>query len=95
MQIDELWWDESNLEHLARHHIGLEEVEEVVFDDVPFAVGARAGRYAVYGQTAAGRYIVVFLEPVRTGQRRQPPVYRPVTAREMTEAEHRRYQSLK
>lgn len=95
MLIDELWWDEDNIDHLARHLIGPEEVEEVMFQDIPISVRARAQRYAVYGQTVAGRYIVAFLEAVRVGQRRRLQVYRPVTAREMTEAERRRYQSLK
>ena len=95
MRIEELLWDEDNLEHLAGHHIDHEEVEDAVFQDAPIAVNARGGRYAVYGQTAAGRYIVVFVEPVRVGRRRQPLVSRPVTARDMTSAERRRYQSLK
>ena len=43
MQIDELLWDESNLEHLGNHDIALEEVEEVVFEDDPISVRARAG----------------------------------------------------
>ena len=95
MWIDELLWDEGNIEHLGRHQVVPEEAEEVVFQDAPIAVRARAGRYAVYGQTAAGRYIVIFLDTVRVGRRRQPLMYRPVTVREMTEAERRRYQSLK
>ena len=95
MEIDELLWDESNIEHLGRHRIVPEEAEEVVFADIPREVRARAGRYAVYGQTASGKYIVLFLERVRIGRRRRPQVYRPVTARAMTEAERRRYQSLK
>ena len=94
MRIDELWWDEDNIDHLERHRIDPDEVEEVMFQDAPISARARAQRYAVYGQTVAGRYIVAFMEAVRIGQRRTLQVYRPVTAREMTEAERRRYQSL-
>ena len=94
MRIDELWWDDHNIEHLVRHHIAPEDAEEAIFQDVPLAVHTRTRRYAIYGQTSAGRYIVIFLERVRIGQRRQPLVYRPITARDMTEAERRRYQSL-
>ena len=94
MRIDELWWDEDNIGHFERHRISPDEVEEVMFLDVPISVRARAQRYAVYGQTTAGRYIVAFLEAMRVGQRRRLQMYRAVTARQMTETVRRRYQSL-
>ncbi|MBI2872082.1 MAG: hypothetical protein HYY00_02705 [Chloroflexi bacterium] len=69
-------------------------MEKVIVEDEPIVARARAGRHAVYGQTAAGHYIVIFVEAVRTGRMRQPRIYRPVTAREMTGAEQQRYQDL-
>lgn len=72
-------------EHVwTKHRITLEEVEEVCFSR-PFVVRGRDGSYAIYGQTAAGRYLVVFLYPS------DGDVYSLATAREMQSSERRRY----
>jgi uncharacterized protein len=69
----------------TKHRVAPEEVEEVCFSD-PLVIGGRDKSYAVYGQTDAGRYLIVFLFPRGQG------VFRLATAREMDERERRRYQ---
>lgn len=54
-------WDEDNVEHLARHEITPEEVEEL-FEGL--IVRRRGGtdapnRFRVLGRTAAGRYLAI------------------------------------
>jgi uncharacterized DUF497 family protein len=74
-------------EHIwVEHHVTPEEAEEVCFAD-PWILGGRDGSYAVYGQTEAGRYLVVFLYPRGAG------VFALATARDMTQTERRRYQA--
>ena len=73
-------------EHIwVKHRVTPAEVEEVCFSD-PWVLRGRDHSYAVYGQTEAGRYLVVFLYPRGRG------VYSVATARGMDEAERRRYQ---
>ena len=61
-------WDDDNVEHLARHHITPEEVEEVFAAPV---VRRRGGtdapdRFRVLGRTSAGRYLAVVYQQGRT-----------------------------
>ena len=74
-------------DHIWRkHHVTPEEAEEVCFSD-PLAIRGRDRSYAVYGQTEAGRYLVVILYPKGEG------MYSLATARDMVEAERRYYRS--
>lgn len=90
MKIEELVWDEWNEDHIARHGISQREVEEAVFDkaSVFFRTrSAEARRYAALGLSEAGRYLFIVLEP-QAGNKAYV-----VTARDMTDAEKRRYKS--
>lgn len=84
MQIQSLQWDEDNLEHIARHQAGTDEVEDVCFS-AHLRVRGRYGRYVVYGQSASGRYLMVVLESLGEGS------FRPVTARDMSPGEKQAY----
>lgn len=87
--IRELLWDDCNEEHIARHHISRLEVEEVCFGD-PWVLRARGkDKQAIYGQSDGGRYLLVIL-----GQRRAGVFY-PITARDLTESERRRYRDYR
>ncbi len=78
------WWDEKNIEHIANHGVEPYEAEEVI-DDQPFIGKAGNGKYAAYGQTDAGRYLlVVFAE-------KSEYRLRVITARDMTNAEKKRH----
>lgn len=73
-------------EHIwSKHHVTPEEVEEVCFAD-PLPLRSRGGGYAIYGQTEAGRYLIVFLYPRGHG------VFALASARDMEQRERRRYQ---
>ncbi|HEV8683313.1 MAG TPA: BrnT family toxin [Actinomycetota bacterium] len=88
LRLDELLWDEDNEEHIARHGVRPEEVEEVVFDRASLFLRTRreeVQRYLVLGLTEAGRALFVVLEPL--GQTRAYVV----SARDMTDGERRRF----
>lgn len=84
MKIGELNWDDNNIEHIARHGVTPQEVEDVCFG---FHIYVREGRqrYVISGQSASGRYLNVVVEQVGKG------VFRPITAFEMSENYKRRY----
>ena len=88
MKIYELIWPQDRIEHIARHGVTPDEVEEV-FLNKPFIQRAKSQGenpvYHVLGQTNSGRYLfcVVIRFPHSRGY--------PVTARPMTDREKRRY----
>ena len=88
MKIRELIWPEGQIDHIARHDVTPEEVEEVCFNR-PLILRAKSEGenpvYYVLGQTLSGRYLfcVVIQFPDSKGY--------PVTARSMTPKEKRRF----
>ena len=84
MRIYELVVEPERVDHIARHHVSVEEVEEVIFG-MPFIRKAREGRYHIIGQTDDGRYLTVFVAPRGSG------IYGLVTARDADDAERRAY----
>jgi uncharacterized DUF497 family protein len=92
MTIDEFIWPEKQIDHIARHGVTPEEVEEVCFGKSWVRRAKSEGKNPVYfvlGQSDAGRYLfcVVIRFPDGRGY--------PVTAREMTAKEKRRYRKRK
>jgi uncharacterized protein len=88
MRIDALVWPEERVEHIARHGVKPEEVEEVCFGKSLVLRAKSEGENPVYyvlGQTEAGRYLFCVLIRFPDGNGY------PVTAREMTNKEKRRY----
>ena len=88
MRIDEFIWNEDRIDHIARHNVTPEELEEVCFGIALVQRTKSEGENPVYyvlGQTMAGRYLfcVVIQFPDSRGY--------PVTARIMTDKEKRRY----
>ncbi|MBI4286987.1 MAG: BrnT family toxin [Chloroflexi bacterium] len=84
MKISQVKWDEINVEHIARHGITPQEVEDVCSGPHQ-AFRGREKRHILFGTSSAGRYLKVIL------QRLEKSVYRPITAMEMTEAERRAF----
>jgi hypothetical protein len=88
MRIRQLIWSEDQVDHIARHNISPEDVEDVCFG-LSFVQRAKSQGenpvYYVLGQTFAGLYIfcVIIEFPDGNGY--------PVTARPMTKAERRRF----
>ena len=95
-----LWVSRTVREKLQRkHHLEVWEVEQAIFDD-PDRFVARAGDlYAVYGRTFAGRYVLClvrelsFEEIPEQTKDLSVTILRLVTAREMNDAQRRRYQA--
>jgi hypothetical protein len=88
VRIAEIVWNEDRIEHIALHAVTPEEFEEVCFGRSLVLRARSEGRNPVYfvlGQTEAGRYLscVVIAFPGELGY--------PVTARDMTDREKRRY----
>jgi hypothetical protein len=88
--ITALIWDEENVEHIAKHQASPAEVEEVCFGTEKVVLRAeRAGRYVILGRTEAGRYLIVVVTTLHKGRARV------ITAREMSDKEHRGFKKLK
>jgi len=90
VQITEIVWTEADIEHIARHAVGPDEVEEVIAMGPVWRRGRKhheTGRRSIYalGRTEAGRYLFVVLSPVSAGL---APC---VTARDMDTALRRIY----
>ncbi|MDO8688411.1 MAG: BrnT family toxin [Dehalococcoidia bacterium] len=85
MRIFELIVEPGSEDHIARHHVSVEEVEQVVFGG-HLTYRTRQGRYRFIGQTAAGRYLAIIVAP------REHGVYGLVTARDADQGERRLYQ---
>ncbi|MFQ6101489.1 MAG: BrnT family toxin [Anaerolineae bacterium] len=89
MRIDELVWDEWNVEHIASHGVEPDEVDDVCFGR-PLVRRARTTRYGLrryhaFGQTAAGRYLFIVLDCEAAG------TFYVVSARDMSKRELQQY----
>lgn len=84
MYEDEFWWDDRNIDHIANHGVEPYEAEEVITSR-PWLKRGGEGKYLAYGQTDAGRFLVVVFAPKPRNR------IRVVTARDMTPNEKRRY----
>ena len=82
MRIHTFDWDIVNIDHLSRHGVSPEEVEEACYER-PYILKGRAGSYLIYSQTRDGRYLFSVLRIVGQGTARV------ITARDMTEAERK------
>ena len=92
MRIDALVWPQERIEHIARHGVAPEEVEQACFGRSLVLRAKSEGENPVYyvlGQTESGRYLfcVIIRFPDGNGY--------PVTAREMTAKEKARYRKWK
>ena len=92
MPISEFLWPNDRIDHIGRHGIQPEEVEEACFGNALVLAAKSQGPNPVYhvlGETEAGRqlFCVVILFP---GDKAYP-----VTARDMTDSEKRRYRDWK
>ncbi|OGW44554.1 MAG: hypothetical protein A2Y66_00455 [Nitrospirae bacterium RBG_13_41_22] len=59
MEITEFEWDDNNIEHIAKHSVSSDEIEEVAFDDDPWIRKGRKDTRYMLGYTIAGRYLFV------------------------------------
>ena len=81
IRIDGLSWDERAEDHIARHGVRPEEVEQAVEG---YLSVRRSGEYFIFiGQTHSGRHLTVVLDREGEG------IWYPVTARQSTQSERR------
>jgi hypothetical protein len=92
MRLYEVIWKDEFVDKIdAKHGVGAEEVEQVLFGK-PHVRRAQKGRvkgedlYAAYGQTDSGRYLIVFFI------RKEQMAALPISARDMTDSERRYYE---
>ena len=90
MQLNEVIWKDYFVDKIeVKHGVLTSEVEEVLFNK-PHVRRVQKGHvkgedlYTGYGQTDAGRYLIVFF--IRKGTAALP-----ISAREMTDSEERYY----
>lgn len=81
----EIYWTERSEEHIARHGVDPEEVEDVVFCRPHWFSGGRQGTTLCHGVTRSVRYLLVVL--ARSAA--VPSAWYCATARDMTAAERR------
>ena len=91
MHLYEVIWKDRFVDKIAeKHGVTTNEVEEILFSE-PLIRLAERGRvkgedlYVAYGQTTAGRYLVVFFI------RKHRTAALPISARNMTRSERRYY----
>jgi len=95
LRLYEVIWKDKFVEKIAdKHNVTTDEVEEILFSE-PHVRLAEKGRvkgenlYVAYGQTTAGRYVVIFF----ILKRRTAAL--PISARDMTTSERRYYHAQK
>jgi uncharacterized DUF497 family protein len=92
LKLSGIIWLEEIVEKIERkHHVRQGELREVLNGSSHFRFvekGHRRGEnvYSAMGQTSAGRYLIVFFVRKKTRQAL------PISAREMTRGERRRYE---
>lgn len=77
-------WDQRNIDHLADHEVEPDEAEAVLDND-PLILRTGDGKYLAYGQTDEGRYLLVVFV------RKPGPLVQVITARDLTDAEKKRF----
>jgi len=77
--VSSIKWKEESIEHIARHLISPQEVEEVCFNenDAPFIRSGRENLHYVFGKTNSGRFLFIVVRFIRQGE------VRVITARDM------------
>ena len=95
MRIFEVIWKDRFVEKIAdKHGVTTDEVEQVLFS-TPHVRLAEKGHiprenlYVAYGQSTAGRYLIVLFV------RKRRSMALPISARDMTGAERRYYNAQK
>lgn len=84
MVVTKLIWDTWNVDHIARHSVMPDEVEEVCKKSF-FASQTYERRIRIIGKTRSGKILTIILAPKGRNE------YYPVTARSASHSEQRIY----
>jgi hypothetical protein len=87
--VKHLVWEDGNTQHIARHDVTTNEVEEVC-RGTHIALDGKAGRLLIVGLTKKGRLVTAVLDPEPEAH-----VYYTVTARSADKKERRRFRQEK
>ena len=60
--VKRLIWDKINIDHIARHHVTPQEVEQVCHGKY-ITLNAHHGRYMIVGPTLAKRILTIIIDP--------------------------------
>ncbi|KKR33363.1 MAG: hypothetical protein UT63_C0018G0003 [Candidatus Gottesmanbacteria bacterium GW2011_GWC2_39_8] len=82
IQINKIVWDDWNTEHIGKHKVSADEVEEVC-RKTQNVLTTYGGRIMVLGRTKEGRFLSVILSP------KDEKSYYVVTARDMSQKERK------
>lgn len=74
-------WTERSEDHIARHGVRPDEVEEAIYGRPRWVTRGKGGTTLVYARTLAGRYLLVVVAPASDGG------IQVVTARDLTNTE--------
>jgi len=86
LRIESLQIDDHILDKIeSKHSVSFQEVEEACLSEKRHVRRSGEGLYKLFGQTAAGRYVLVVLADLGRGS------WKIVTTREMTDSERRLY----
>jgi len=90
MKIERISWDQETVDHISKHSVTPEEVEQVLFNDLdaPVIMRGREGRYLAYGRTNGGRLLFI----VWVSRYRRTKI---ITARDMSKTEKQFYKRIK
>lgn len=64
-------WDRDddprgNVQHIARHHLTMDDIEDVFQNPAGTGISRSSGRPVIFGETRTGRYIMVAYEVINT-----------------------------
>ena len=81
--ISSIKWTDESIEHVARHVVRPEEVEEACFneEEIPLIRSGRENLHYVFGKTYSGRFLFFVVRFIRQGE------IKVITARDMNEWE--------
>ena len=85
MEIREFEWSDRIIEHIARHNVSPDEIEDVAFDDEPWIRKGRKGARYMLGYTIGGRYLFIVYSVKSRG------IARVITAMDMDEKTRKLY----
>ena len=90
MKIERISWDQEAADHIFKHSVTPEEVEQALFNelDAPIIMRGREGRYLAYGRTNGGRLLFI----VWVSRYRRTKI---ITARDMSKKERQFYKRMK
>ncbi len=90
MKIERISWGQDTVDHIFKHSVTPEEVEQVLFNelDAPVIMRGREGRYLAYGKTNGGRLLFI----VWVSRYRRTKI---ITARDLSKKERQFYKRMK